>query len=292
MDYERKHALIKHSVSQLQPFLYRQSVAFFTSDEGDRLLLASGTLVSIGDRLFIATASHAVPDTPDNEIWVLHTEPRLSITPRGSVLKKGRYPKDNPDVGFLELGADAGGDHLRESACPLEPLAVVGVGRPKRPTLLVGSPKEYLKKKQVGEPGAIGLEPVMIGYLAVPVQVSEWPDDLELDPSRHIVLEYPYTLGQRLDSGASIMLPHPEGMSGGGIWDCGFEDDVFWTKQSAKLIGIQSGWCAEAPRISYAIQIIHWLRLVHDHYPDLRPALTRHFPELAGTTGTASARAR
>ena len=42
-------------MSQLKPFLYEQSVAFFTFEHGDDISLASGTLVSIADKLFIAT---------------------------------------------------------------------------------------------------------------------------------------------------------------------------------------------------------------------------------------------
>jgi hypothetical protein len=277
MDYESKLAIFKQSMSQLKPFLYQQSIAFFTSgDEGK--VLSSGTLVSIDDKLFIATASHTIPAISEDDIWVFHTDPNRSTSAQMPILNKGKNPNNNPDVGFLELGANTYVDYLKERACPLEHLAILGVGRPLQSTILVGSPAEYVKKRQYAGPATIGFEPLIIAYLTIPLMESEWTSDLNLDPIKHILLEYPDTPGQQLETGDSTLLPNPEGMSGGGIWDHGFEGNVLWTNKSAKLIGIQSGWYKESPRYVCATQIIHWLRLIHNNYPDLQSVLEHHLP--------------
>ena len=109
---------------------------------------------------------------------------------------------------------------------------------------------------------------------------NEWPASLNADLGKHIILDYPNTPGVRMDNDNPVMLPNPKGMSGGGLWDQGFENNELWTSESAKLIGVQSSWY---PKVRYAcvVQIVHWLRLIHANYPDLRAILEAQFTELA-----------
>jgi hypothetical protein len=284
VDYATKLEIAKQSMLNLKSFLYQQSVAFFTSKEAGNITLASGTLVSIGDRLFIATASHTVPEDPGTEIWVLSYEPRHSTDTHAPILNRGRCPKDDPDVGFLELGTGAAVDYLKKEVCPIERLAIRGIGGPLRAVLLVGSPGEYIKPKQHIEPGTShpqpALVPLMITYYTIPMMESEWPSSENPDPEKDIFLDYPSTPGEQMETGEAMLLPKPHGMSGGGLWDQGFETSEIWTNASVKLIGIQSSW---HPGLRYVrcVQIIHWLRLIHSHYEDMRPILERQFPELA-----------
>jgi hypothetical protein len=113
------------------------------------------------------------------------------------ILKIGNNPNDHPDVGYLELGINKALEYLKKTACPLERLAISGVGRPLRPTILVGNPKEYVKEAEDGEMGITGLAPTTMGYLTIPLMESEWPDVPHSDPTIHIFLTYPDTPAQQ-----------------------------------------------------------------------------------------------
>lgn len=66
-------------------------------------------------------------------------------------------------------------------------------------------------------------------------------------------------------------LTHPYGMSGGGIWDSDVTSEKeIWTPYSAKLIGIQ---CALGKKVLRGVQILHWLLLVQQYYPELQPLI-------------------
>jgi hypothetical protein len=285
MDDKTKMRIVEESVPLLKLALYKQSVAYLVSTTGTDIALSSGTLVSVGNRLFVATAAHTIPNQPAAEIWVLSSEPRSSAEPYLPIMNRGKAPGDDPDVGFLELDPLAALGYLKKEACPLDWVAVQGVGRPNRSALLIGNPGQYVKPREHVKPGTPGTKypaivPLMIAYYTVPLMESEWPAAPNPDPSKDIFLDWPATEAQQLESKQSIFLPNPEGMSGGGIWDQGFETDVLWTVQSARLFGIQSRWHATL-RYTRAVQIVHWLRLIHDNYPDLRPLLDQRFPGLA-----------
>jgi hypothetical protein len=49
------------------------------------------------------------------------------------------------------------------------------------------------------------------------------------------------------------------------------------------LFAIQSSWCKGREHLK-AIQIIHWLRLVAETYPELRRELCARFPRLSEIT--------
>ncbi len=103
----------------------------------------------------------------------------------------------------------------------------------------------------------------------------------DADAAIDIILDYPAgdSATKRLDKEGPFALPDPSGMSGGGLWDQGFETQLIWKPEGASLMGIQSAWHPKE-RYVRAVQIIHWLRLVHQHYPDLRNILEERFPEL------------
>ena len=105
--------------------------------------------------------------------------------------------------------------------------------------------------------------------------------DPPADPLFDIILDYPpgKDTTRLLDTSAPVALPDPQGMSGGGLWDQGFSGNTLWHPEDASLIGVQSSWHPES-RYVRVVQIVHWLRLVHEHYPDLRLTLEKLFPEM------------
>lgn len=261
-----------------------------TNDDDDptrgRWKIFSGTLVEVGDILLVATASHCVrAATAPTRYWILGDHPRFKSQGIPMVVATWNTPGDRPDVGILELDRDNWKQFSSKSPCPLFRIRNVGLGRSHRSVSLIGSPGEYVEQEMRG--GAKGLKAVVISYSTVSLDQSEWGKfaiSPPADPSVDIILDYPAGNNDivRIDTGAPIVLPNPQGMSGGGLWDQGFGingPDTLWTHDHAFLYGIQSAW-HEKQRYVRAVQIIHWLRLVHQHYPSLRNTLEQQFPEL------------
>jgi len=88
-------------------------------------------------------------------------------------------------------------------------------------------------------------------------------------------MSYP-TEVRRLDENLQMTAYHPGGYSGGGIWDQHFSTEGVWTPGKATLFGMQSSW-SESERYVRGVQIAHWLRLIHQHYPELQTQLEQQF---------------
>jgi hypothetical protein len=263
--------------------LYRRCVAFL--DIGRQPYeLASGTVITIGDRLFVATAAHAIPNNPEGRLWMLPGQPRRAEDGILGFVNFGKVASEHPDVGFLELTPESAAGYLEFEPCPIEQIRPVGRGRENKVVVLMGFPAENAVPKQWG-PSATLLPAKSMAYGTVPLMESEQPPippgEPAADPSIDVFLSYPEDGTTQLETDEPITLPHPGGTSGGGVWDLGFEPGALWSPDSAFLFALQSRWSKDH-RYLRAVQIIHWLRLIHDHYPDLRSTLEHRFPELRG----------
>jgi hypothetical protein len=135
---------------------------------------------------------------------------------------------------------------------------------------VVGAPAQHAKVEIYDKhSGSIGAR--VLFYWTVPPRVSDWPvvSTDPLDIANDFIVDYPTDDQMKAEGFPSINLPHPGGISGGGIWDQGFESETLWAPQKSRLIAIQSRWCSKQ-RYLRAIQVHHWLRLLHRDFPDLR----------------------
>lgn len=238
-------------------------------------------IVSIGSRWFLATAAHTFPTSPSGKFRIL-SENRLNIEhdPMPGFLKSRRDL--TLDIGYLELDPDTAGPFLGpvHAPCPIEQLATVGIGPARAPIALVGSPSQFLKV----DLAAHDIVPKVMTYLTSPLPHGEWPafwpsNSPPLSPDRDIMLEFTQHDAVTLGESVAISLTSPEGYSGGGIWDLGLRPKQLWSPSHMKLIGIQSSW-HDSQRICRSTQVIHWIRMVHADYPDLRSSLDSLFPAL------------
>ncbi|MEM8865398.1 MAG: hypothetical protein AAGF31_07605, partial [Planctomycetota bacterium] len=106
---------------------------------------------------------------------------------------------------------------------------------------------------------------------------TDWPTfnaDPSLDQSIDIMMHYPSGTADthRTDTGEPVELPNPKGMSGGGLWDQGFDADELWSTDSAFLFGIQCSWFP-TKRYVRVVQISHWLDLVKTRFPELTSSI-------------------
>jgi hypothetical protein len=276
---EEKLAIAAVSTNALLAHLFGSSVSIIDTkhkDDPSEWGFFSGTLIEIGDRLLVATASHCIENlTSPTRYWILGDKPAFKSDGVPEVLATHAVDNDRPDVGIIELNPKSFRAYSSKIGIPLSRVKTVGLGREGRAALLIGAPFEKNEKEIKG--AARGTKTVVIGYTSVPINNMEWPTfnaDPPLDQSIDILMKYPSGTADthRTDTGEPIELPDPRGMSGGGLWDIGLETGEVWTTDSAFLFGIQSTWFL-GKRFVRAVQIAHWLELVKDRIPELSNAI-------------------
>ena len=260
--------------------LRRHSLAFVYSRRKSRA--GSGTLVSIGNRLLIATAGHTVPESPEHVTLVGKRTPyQVECAP--AILAVAR--SEVHDVGLIEVACDAPGQMGMEPI-GIGRIADLGSGRHHRSSWLVGYPSAS-QIPNSPKPGVLGF----VGHVAAcePIDPIAWhriklgKDDDPLDPDGHAMFYYSVTdpLFVHPDNPCrDEFAARPHGMSGGGFWQAPQSTEGRnWYPHDVCLYAIQSAWCFGHMHVK-AIQIIHWLRLVADTYQHLREELIDAFPRL------------
>jgi hypothetical protein len=109
-----------------------------------------------------------------------------------------------------------------------------------------------------------------------------------LSPDIHVLFYYDLsepTYWPFEDTRATDSTPKPFGMSGGGVWQfpSATDSESIWSPDSLRLFAIQSSWPKRGKHLK-AIQVIHWIRLVADTYPEMRDKLRQRFPRIADAT--------
>jgi len=123
-------------------------------------------------------------------------------------------------------------------------------------------------------------------YSNPPIIPGNWPEVSSTDPPSGGTVDIflPYDPAKEIwydpENEGNANLPEPRGAAGAGLWQGSSTKVEHWNPEEVKLFGIQSRW-NEKEKYVRGCQIIHWLRLLHEHYRDLRPALVAAFPELA-----------
>jgi len=264
--------------------LSRHTVAFVDLEKPLERM-GSGVLVNIDGHLLVATAAHAVPFQPGGQLsFVL---PKTQAIDAGAlpILHHGKIESEWPDVGFLELDPEKTLSILGKEPIGLDRIGLLGAGDPERPCFLFGYPSEMARTKEAGT-SELHLTFRPMCYSNAPIKPEKWPNVSSADPApdQAVDIFLPYDPAEEIwyyeENEGDDNLLEPRGASGGGLWQ-GFGDHGQpGSAENIQLFGIQSRWI-EKEKYVRACQIIHWLRLLHEHYSDLRPALVAAFPELA-----------
>jgi hypothetical protein len=263
--------------------------------------LASGTLVKIGQRLLVATAGHALPDDANATHKVTIVPRSESELARPHVIRLAKSPCDKLDVGLVEISSTS----LDGFACDpigLENVNDIGTGNFDRLCWLYGYPGELCETED-GKPQVILLNPFCIP--GKPIGPNQWlPLELEFnefepESETHVLFIYDRADPPAPGSDSRVdQLPGAKGLSGGGFWQqfAPTPAEQFWTTERIGLFAIQSSCVVRAPGAPSSwkdhpqlwnvsdfllgIQIIYWLQLVAQIYPDLRTELYDRYPRL------------
>jgi hypothetical protein len=261
--------------------LSKHTVAFVDLDKPLERM-NSGVLVRVDGHLFVATAAHAVPSQPGGRVSFLVPNNKAIDAGALPILRSGTIASAWPDVGFLELDPAETLPVLGKEAIGLQQISLRGPGHPECRCLLFGYPSEVLQTEQT-EPPEVHLACRPMCYSNAPLRPEHWPKASAADPASgeaaDIFLPYDPKEETWYCEEKKGDLPELRGVRGGGLWQGTQTKVELWNAEAVRLIGIQSRW-DEQKKYVRGCQIIHWLCLLHEHYPDLRPALLAAFPEL------------
>lgn len=287
-------------------YLRKHSILYMYEKNGQRRT-ASGTLVTIDGRLFVATAGHTIParttmlEFIGGNVVRIHASDEKAPGHRewsGSqsvnVLKGAKHSQY--DVGFLELRKDAL-EILSREAVPLSGLSL----RPLqygRTAILFGFPSALESETEMTRSARL-LHSSSMTYPNPVLAPEEWPttpaNDRSPDENVDCFLRYSRNdpnmemipLGghtTRLPVDLQDQLPEVSGMSGGGFWQrwTPMSTAELWFPCDYQLFAIQSSW-NETQEYVRGIRIRHWLGLLKDQYPELRPAIDSHIQAQLGS---------
>jgi len=249
-------------------------------DRATAIPVASGTFVAIQDRVFFATAGHCIPTKPRNRLSFVT---RSTTNIRDTILPIVGFAKSaDVDVGYLELSLESLA-MTGKTPIALDRIGVRGAGEQNRLAFVVGFPSELvgqtIQPLPRSGPRLIDCDFKLMFYTHLPLPPKSWPDT-KPTPSESADLFMRYdkeeTLWRFPGQADGDTLADPDGTSGGGWWQGVNCDGQLWHPDRVQLIGIQSSWHKGSKYIR-GCQIAHWLRLLYEGEPELRPALTARF---------------
>lgn len=277
--------------------LGKHTVGFLYERRDGTLGIATGVLIELGEREFVATARHVVHPTSMLQFMGsnmgqftcnLSKEGAITEVRGGSNLEPiGHGRHDAYDVGYFEV---AQGASQQLGRTPIG-LADIGVGVPQygRNTFIIGFPESYFQIRKVeGNVREFG-----IGSITFPTPLldpSEWPEVPEgardSDPQADFFVPYDITrekvarLSQKNDRPLPAVdlptnLPNAHGISGGGFWQGSDPQDGLWKPCNYRLIGIQGSWSDERKYLR-ATRSVHLLDLLRQKCPDLKTDIDQH----------------
>ena len=256
------------------------TVAYINRHERE---VATGVLVEVDRRIFLATTAHSVPANPQKKLSFVGRESTAVDDRIAPIISSGTDSDyKQRDVGFLELERDFVTHTLKKRPIPLSRVYPCGTGQEGFWTYVGGYPSSEVVTSQSGRTmnqlytlncwANNILMPTVWDVLTKDVRLPNQEYDVFIAYPRDedIVALGPYQ-GKTPDQ-----LPVPKGMSGGGYWQQ--RQKKVWSPENYCLIAIQSRWW-DWGRYLQATQIIHWLRLLWQHKSELRQSLENAFPE-------------
>lgn len=218
----------------------------------DRYITASAVVIEIQDRLFGFTCNHTLPDHASN-VWIISVNSVSADNYTENEIVKGIWKSKThwPDAGVIEFHNDKAREFLHPN---LEPLTIGDISRDvevSRMAVVSGFPSEMVdvQKEDTGKQG----KKVMATFNGVtspakPIEVESWPEGDSTAPETNPAIDIflPYKKGEVVNAQMGRLnaenfehaQAHPEGLSGGGIWQAEAYTGGVWTT-GLRLVGIQ-----------------------------------------------------
>jgi hypothetical protein len=231
------------------------TVAILSRYNGDQAM-GSGVLIDIQNRRFVATAHHCTDEAVILTDGIIIPRDGSMPAPLIPILNKGSNPA--LDIAFLELPQTCTIKTAREHRpCTIDQFYIGNKVPPDSIIHLLGWP-QYRAKRLGPNDISRTLEGQMVKFK-------------NADNSR-LTFHFAGKAGTWDATGNWTVqdTPSPHGYSGGGCWAItkAKDDEVYAPTKTTKLLAIQTHW--DTVGVCTATLISEWVRLIGDHYPDLR----------------------
>ncbi len=206
--------------------------------------VGTGVVVSIADRIFVATVDHVRHVPPE---WLVLVLPGKASNRSPKIQRSGR--REREDLAWYEIDPRS----LAGSSCTPVPLERLHVRSITTPALYAtGFAGAYLK---------VDAESFLAGFFSFPTGVIGGdPLVVHWDPE-HLTQPGP---------GYARALPPTKGMSGGGLWT--YQDGLVVEVRLVALLVSETVGLKQAT----AILIGHWLKMLSEDLPELAPVIAAH----------------
>jgi len=248
----------------LHEYVSNRSVALLLRSEPNGLKIGSAVAIQIGRTFLLATAAHNLKGLNPHQIEAVPAgRLNLHLLPVRGMGIHQLSESENIDVAWIELDVGAH-DRPGIAFVTLDQIGALTQAQGLAPCFVQGFPSEVVR--EVSNPaGRFLVESDGFLTLLIPSDARRTAHQPLVD----IAVEYPPHDGSLDDRG----VPNPPGVSGGGFWLCPrFEDCLIWTPDATRLLGVARGWWKSEKEL-VATRIEHWLDLVSEDFPDVRPQI-------------------
>jgi hypothetical protein len=248
----------KNATDAIGHYMSRHSVAIWQEDQQEGIYIGSGTCIEIAGRFFIATAAHNFKDIPRGGRIILFSAVPSSDTPIDVIGQNyGDYGADDTiDVAWLEVDPkSAAKSNL--NGVPLSIIAPYHTQQLKGVYEIAGFPAAMVKLTKIKNHTDFFIHLAI--YSTIPgINANPTDDNLLLDYA-----ESAFTPDGPME------MPHPEGISGGGIWYIPVVDDSqVWSPSRFPLCGILIKFDPTSREV-IGLRMYHWLKLLSADHPEL-----------------------
>ena len=250
---------------------------------------ASGVLVEIANRIFLATVAHALPQNPVGNLSFVGNQSKKIDENIPPILCFGKDENQElRDVGFVELEPEFVETEFGKSPIPLSRIYPCQTGHESYWTCVGGYPGDEVRTID-DSPKRTRTKLFTLqcwsNKILAPAQWGILEGTASREPDEQLDVFIPYPREDDFESLGPLKhqkpgeLCEPFGMSGGGYWQpkLSLKRKIF-TPDYYSLIAIQSHWWVPK-RYLQATQIIHWLRLLWKCQPNLREVLVDAFAD-------------
>lgn len=248
----------------------RQYACMVTIGDDPPHFCGSGTLVRVGDEVYVATAKHLFDKRPSDARacfwWGMESDHECVR------IQEIRWPPGGIDIAAAKLDSDCQGNGLPLDRIELDPVLdgsefwlISGISQ-------TGVDLNNLKREISVVWWTLGL---------CPLPRDRWPK-LDPSPSPDRDLFAHYSNNHALDQGGERMDGiDPHGLSGGGMWAVRMNGNGVWSPGSAtRLIGIERVTSENKWSWLVGTKLEEWLKLVFDNWPGAGTTISAEFPSL------------
>jgi hypothetical protein len=262
---ERLREISRNVDRALQHHIKSHSALIWQVYPSGKQEIGSATCINIGGSLFLATAAHNFDVTQQGGVGRIFSASRSSDSPLKIVASNygSANVPDVPDVAWLEVDRNSASESDL-AGVPLGLTQPYHVLDPHGLYDVTGFPAELKHIKEANNHRIITINGIV--YATNPSS-SPPPtvDDLFLDYGESAITE-----------GGPSKMPHPGGISGGGIWYAPLVDDHsglrVWSPAGFTLVGIVTHYRDLTRRIR-GLQMHHWFKLLRADRSDLHSCL-------------------